>query len=73
MSAETRHSILNLAGELSTLNGKSWGCAFGGDTIFVEGFANHQRFTFLVSNPSVCKDADSQLVSRLAASLRSQS
>jgi len=71
MSGETRHSILTLVGELSALNGKSWGCAFGGYTLFVEGFANHQRFSFLVSNPSLCKDADSQLVTRLVGALGS--
>lgn len=62
---EKRRSALDLLPELSALNGKSWGCALGGGTIFVEGFVNRQRFAFLVSNPEVCKDADSLLVMRV--------
>jgi hypothetical protein len=71
MSAQTRHEALNLVGQLSALDGKSWGCALGGEAIFIEGFAQHRRFTFLVGNPSDCEDADSRLVTRLVRALRS--
>jgi hypothetical protein len=62
---QKRRSALDLLPELSALNGKSWGCALGGETFFVEGFVNHQRFAFIVSNPEFCKDSDSLLVKKL--------
>jgi hypothetical protein len=65
MPRKKRRSALDLLPELSALNDKSWGCAFGGETFFVEGFVNRQRFAFLVSNPEFCKDSDSLLVKRL--------
>jgi hypothetical protein len=65
MPLQKRRSALELLPELSALDDKSWGCAFGGETFFVEGFVNHQRFAFLVSNPGFCKDSDSLLVERL--------
>jgi hypothetical protein len=34
-----------------------WGCALGGQTFFVEGFINHRRFAFSVSNPEQCPQA----------------
>jgi hypothetical protein len=71
MSADTRREALSLAGQLSALDGRSWGCALGGETFFIEGFAEHRRFTFLVSNPADCDDADSKLVTRLVGTLRS--
>jgi hypothetical protein len=55
---------------LSDLNGKSWGCALGGQTLFVEGFINHQRFAFSVSNPEQCPQSDSLPVKRLLEVLR---
>jgi hypothetical protein len=65
MPLEKRRSALDLLPALSALSGKSWGCALGGETFFVEGFVNRQRFAFLVSNPGSCKDSDSLLVKRL--------
>jgi hypothetical protein len=70
LPVETRRSALDLLPELSALNGKSWGCALGGETIFVEGFVNRRRFAFIVSNPEDCKDPDSLLVKRLVEVLR---
>ncbi len=73
MAADTRRNALNLVQELSALDGKSRGCALGGETFFVEGFVNHRRFVFVVSNPLNCNDVDSQLVTRLVDALRSKS
>lgn len=64
MPAEKRRSALDLLSELSALNGRSWGCALGGETYFVEGFVNRRRFALLVSNPLDCKDSASLLVTR---------
>jgi hypothetical protein len=72
MPLEKRRSALDLLPELSALNGRSWGCALGGETVFVEGFVNRLRFAFLVSNPANCKDSNSLLVRRLVEVLRSQ-
>jgi len=72
MPVEKRRSALDLLPQLSALDGRTWGCAFGGETIFVEGFVNRQRFAFIVGNPTVCKDPDSLLVKRLVNVLRSQ-
>jgi hypothetical protein len=71
MSLEKRRRILDLLPELSTLNGKTWGCSFGGVTIFGEGFVDRQRFVFIVSNPELCQDPNSRLVTRLVALLHS--
>jgi hypothetical protein len=57
MPREKRRSALDLLSDLSALNGRSQGCAFGGETFFVEGFVNHERFAFLASNPGFCKDS----------------
>ena len=69
MPREERRTALDLLPELFALNDKSWGCAFGGATFFVEGFVNRQRFAFMLSNPEVCKDSDSLLVKRLVEGL----
>jgi len=71
MPREKRHSALGLLPELSALNGRSWGCAVGGETIFVEGFVKRQRFAFLVGNPADCQDSGSFLVKQLVEVLRS--
>jgi hypothetical protein len=70
MPVEQRRSVLDLLPELSALNGRTWGCALGGKTIFVEGFVHRRRFAFIVSNPEDCKDPDSLLVKRLVEGLR---
>ena len=72
MPVEKRLGALDLLPELSALNGRTWGCAFGGETLFVEGFVNRRRFAFIVSNPEDCKDPDSLLVKRLVEVLRSK-
>jgi hypothetical protein len=70
LSAEKRRTVMDLLPELSALDGRQWNCAFGGETTFVEGNVNQRRFTFIVSNPDVCKDSSSSLVARLRAVLR---
>jgi hypothetical protein len=70
MPVEKRRSALDLMPDLSALNGRTWGCAMGGETFFVEGFVNGRRFAFIVSNPADCKDPDSLLVKRLVDVLR---
>ena len=72
MPVEKRRSALDLLPELAALNGKTWGCALGGETIFVEGFVNRQRIAFIVGNPADSKDSGSLLVARLMDILRSQ-
>jgi hypothetical protein len=72
MPVETRRSVLDLMPALSALNGRTWGCALGGETFFVEGFVNGRRFAFIVSNPAQCQDPDSLLVKRLVEVLRSK-
>jgi hypothetical protein len=57
--AEKERGVLDLLPELSALSGRAWGCALGGETIFVEGFVNRQRFAFIVSNPADCRDSSS--------------
>ena len=71
MPLQKRRSVLDLLAELSALNGKTWGCALGGETLFVEGSVNRGRFAFVVSNPADCKDSNSLLVERLVEILRS--
>jgi hypothetical protein len=71
MPVNKRRSALDLLAELSALNGKTWGCALGGSTLFVEGSVNRGRFAFVVSNPADCKDPNSLLVERLVEILRS--
>src|SRR5487761_462840 len=51
MPVAERRRALSLLPELADLNGKSWGCALGGQTFFVEGTINRKRFAFTVSNP----------------------
>lgn len=70
MPMAERRRALNLLPALSDLNGKSWGCALGGQTFFVEGIINHQRFAFSVSNPEQCPQSDSLPVKRLVEVLR---
>jgi hypothetical protein len=66
---QIRSEALALLPELSFLNGKTWGCALGGETFFVKGFLGRKDFAFIVSNPGAgsCSDPDSTLVSRLIA------
>lgn len=70
MPATERRRALDLLPALSDFNGKTWGCALGGQTFLVEGFANGRRFAFIVSNPERCRQSDSLPVRRLLESLR---
>jgi hypothetical protein len=69
MPAQIRSEALALLPKLSALNGKTWACALGGNTFFVEGFLDRERFAFISSNPGFgsCTDPDSTLVVRLIA------
>jgi hypothetical protein len=69
MPVDVRDSALQFLPALSGLNGRSWGCAFGGATTFVEGFIGGKRFAFVVSNPGDCKDSGSLLVKRVLETL----
>lgn len=70
MPVAERQRALSLLPTLAGLNGKSWGCALGGQTFFVEGFTTHGRFAFSVSNPEQCPQSDSLPVKRLLEVLR---
>ena len=69
MPVEERRSALEFLPDLSGLNGRSWGCALGGGTTFVEGFVSGHRFAFLVSNPGDCKDPASLRTEQMVAQL----
>lgn len=70
ISDPERRRALGLLPALSALDGKTWGCALGGETFFVEGFMNHRRFAFIVSNPGQCRQSASLPVNRLLGGLR---
>ena len=70
MPVTERRRALDLLPALSDFNGKTWGCALGGQTFLVEGFANGRRFAFIVSNPEQCRQSDSLPVRRLLEALR---
>ncbi|MFZ0497916.1 MAG: hypothetical protein WAU49_13760 [Steroidobacteraceae bacterium] len=70
MPVAERQRALSLLPTLSDLNGKSWGCALGGQTFFVEGFINNRRFAFSVSNPEQCPQSGSLPVKRLLEVIR---
>jgi hypothetical protein len=62
---QKRRGVLDLLPELTTLDGKSWGCGLGGTGYLVEGAVNEKHFAFLTANPGSCVASESRLAIRL--------